>query len=274
MIQLRGEIARPQSLSQTIARAAAKLPGDSATRQLLSSFAVCGNCSKFQRLGEAHDGGYLTCMDGLGDVSGILSVGVQLHDGWSSMAQRLLGGVPVGQFDCTVSEGADCGRGCTFHRKCLRSRDDREHFTLGPSVTLREAADLVSGVASGGALLGKIDIEGSEWPIFEAETRQELRRFRQLVVEFHGLGVEKNHRRYAAAMRNLLDAGFRVVHLHGNNCCGMYSPAPGLKIPRVVEVTFFADAPAMPHCSLAADAGPLDAPNVAKAPELPPAQLG
>ena len=38
-------------------------PGD--TKELFQSFSICGNCETWQRFGENHDGGYLSCMDNM-----------------------------------------------------------------------------------------------------------------------------------------------------------------------------------------------------------------
>ena len=59
-------------------------PGD--TKDLFQSFSICGNCETWQRFGEHHDGGYLSCMDNMknGTLLAAYSMGVEQHDKWSS----------------------------------------------------------------------------------------------------------------------------------------------------------------------------------------------
>ena len=35
------------------------------TKDLFQSFSICGDCKTWQRFGELHDGGYLSCMDNM-----------------------------------------------------------------------------------------------------------------------------------------------------------------------------------------------------------------
>merc|ERR1719272_2914753 len=52
-------------LATAFANAAKAAPEEGATKALLESFAICGQCNSFKRFGEPNDGGYLMCMDGL-----------------------------------------------------------------------------------------------------------------------------------------------------------------------------------------------------------------
>merc|ERR1719247_1760678 len=95
-------------LDKRLAAAAKQLP-EGVSKKFLETFRICGQCKDFQRFGEANDGGYLMCMDGLqkGSVGAAYSLGVEHHDRWSADVVSTLG-ISVNQFDCTV-EGSDCG---------------------------------------------------------------------------------------------------------------------------------------------------------------------
>ena len=122
------------------------------------------------------------------------------------------------------------------------------------------------------SLFGKIDIEGSEWGAFASADVSTLKKFRQLAVEFHWLQEVHKHPDYLRAMQKLQLAGFRVVHLHGNNYASMFDTTD-YKIPQVVEVTFDSSAQPMATCLQDQKMRPLDMPNNAANAELPLAHL-
>lgn len=218
--------------------AAGDAPGlNPVTRSLLKSFRLCGACNEFLRLGEPNDGGYLTCMDGAEDVVGALSLGVEHHDQWTEDVHNLLA-VKIGQFDCTVNTGTECGGDCKFFKECIGSSDGHEQSDLQPVVTLKKALENMGfDNAAEGTVLLKMDIEGSEWPIFEVEPRGVLDKFKQIILEVHWLDRTEQHDQMLKAMSTLRQAGFYAAHLHGNNYGGMYNVG-NYQIPNVLEVTF------------------------------------
>merc|ERR1740130_2149462 len=218
-------------------------------------------------------------MDGLKKATptAAFSLGVEHHDKWSEDVIKNLG-IPVNQFDCTVDR-SDC-QGCKFFKKCITSADGNHpvpgHETEGWS--LQEAVSKTSkdtelAQIPDGSLLMKMDIESSEWPIYASEPPAVLKKFGELIVEFHGLQFEQRHPEYLKAMQHILAAGFKVAHLHGNNYEGMYETGVDT-IPQVLEVTFVHGAARSDGCM--ADQvyqQKLDAPNNPTANELPMAHV-
>jgi len=245
------------------------------TKALLESFAICGQCNSLKRFGEANDGGYLMCMDGLqpGSTRAAYSLGVEHHDQWSADVISNLG-LSVNQFDCTVAS-SEC-TACTFFKKCVVSADGAHplpgHEDEGWSLQ-QVLAETNQTDAPDGSLLMKMDIESSEWPIYATESPAALKKFGELIVEFHGLEQEVNHPQYYQAMQHILAAGFKVAHLHGNNYAGMYQQSFG-NIPNVVEVTFVHGAAREGGCDKTQIYDvTLDAPNNPSAPEMQMAHL-
>jgi len=267
------------TLSQTLNTLAEPMPEGSATKGLLESFRICGQCGSFQRFGEAHDGGYLMCMDSLkkGSVSSGYSLGVEHHDQWSEDVIKKLG-IPVHQFDCTV-DTSDC-KSCKFYKKCIVAADgqhpvpghETEGWSLEQALTETSQGTPLANIPDG-SLLMKMDIESSEWPIYASEPPAVLQKFGELIVEFHGLQFEERHAEYLTAMQHIQAAGFKVAHIHGNNYEGTYSMGTET-IPRVIEVTFV-------HSDARADGCEVnqlydvtkDAPNNPTVVELPMAHL-
>lgn len=246
-----------------------------ASQQLWQSFQVCGQCANFVRLGEANDGGYLTCMDGIqpGQLAAAYSMGVEQHDQWSEDVATWLK-VPVHQFDCTV-DSSSC-QTCHFYKRCIVAADalhpvqghENEGWTLAQALAQTSQSD-----AADHSLLMKMDIEASEWPIFASEPLEALNKFGQLIVEFHWLQEPANHPLYLQAMQHILAAGFKVAHLHGNNNSPMFIQDSQFYVPEVLEVTFVHGAARPQGCSPDQLYETLDSPNAADTPELPLAHL-
>lgn len=265
------DIAASGRLSRKMQTMASTLP-NGVTKNLLQSFKICTSCKQFNRLGEAHDGGYLTCMDSLtdGHVKAAYSMGVEQHDKWSDDVYKLLK-VPVNQFDCTVSGPANKCPTCHFYKACLKAPDGGGAITGKTSWTMAEALQK-SGqqYSKSRSLLMKMDIEGAEWPILAAGG-DIFKKFDQLIFEFHWLNNETAHAQYYKAMSNLQTNGFRVAHIHGNNNAGMYTKG-GYSIPNVIEVTLLSQNPALATCK-GQDYSPLNSTNIPANPELPNAKL-
>jgi hypothetical protein len=267
---------RKQSLEheKRLAAAAMQMP-EGTSKSLLETFRICGQCKDFQRFGEANDGGYLMCMDGLqkGSVGAAYSLGVEHHDKWSADVVSTLG-ITVNQFDCTV-EGSDCA-GCKFFKKCIVAADGQHpvpnHENDGWSL-MQALKETSQESAADGSLLMKMDIESSEWPIFASEPPDVLRKFGELIVEFHGLQHEWRHDEYLKAMKHISAAGFKVAHLHGNNYQDMYQVGSSI-IPKVIEVTFIHGAKRPDGCSTDQLYQSLDAANDPGNDELQMAHIG
>merc|ERR1719350_70357 len=229
-------VVEARRLHDKMTLASAALP-DGPTKMLLHTFKICAGCQQFARWGEDNDGGYLQCMDdlGAGQVRAAYSLGVENRDKWSDDAHLELG-VPVHQYDCTVAGPAQRCPECHFHQVCI-CEGACQAF---PDKTTMGLGEMLEATGQAGApdrsLLMKMDIEGSEWPLLAAAPVSLLRKFRALTVEFHRLSDETRHKTYLQAMRALLDAGFRVAHVHGNNCCPAYNIS-GYSLPDFLEAT-------------------------------------
>lgn len=271
-------------LSKKFAAAAASVPS-AVTRDLFASFRVCGQCSSFERFGEPHDGGYLMCMDSRANYKAAYSLGIANHDLWSEDVVNKLN-IPVNMFDCTVAKAANVCKGCKFYKKCLVSADGKHpvpgHESDGWSLQ-QALSETGQGNASDGSLLMKMDIEGSEWPIWGSEPPDFLKKLGQLTVEFHGLSQVQKHQQFLQAMQHIQAGGLKVAHIHGNNNIGkdhrgdprfipMYKVG-NLTIPNLVEVTFVRSEALPGGCLEDQQPNALDARNIPADPELPMAHL-
>jgi len=260
-----------QALNHVIQSFADNLePG--ATRDFLKTLRLCAPCQHFERLGEANDGGYVTCTDGLDNgLVGALSFGINGFDGWGmAVADRYK--IPLNEYDCTNDKQPVVCKGCEvhFHNECILDADgDAQDKFKTLAEQLEDSGNM--NVADRSLLL-KIDVEAAEWKIFAEEPVENMRKFREIVVEYHWINKVEDHELYAEAVKKIEDAGFAVAHIHGNNYGGGLQEFGEYKIPNVIEVTYVQK----PEKGCAAHIPyhlPLDEANDANSPELGDAVL-
>jgi hypothetical protein len=210
---------------------------------------------RMERVGGAHDGGYLMCGNLLGSVAAGYSYGIGPADSWGCDVARRFA-VPVHQYDCFDPGRPVCPGGATvFHDECIaprRSEDGGRVFDTLESQLARNG--------HAGRVVVKMDVEGAEWDSLLQAPTGVLERIDQLVIELHGVGEEK----HVAVVRRLKQY-FHVANVHFNNhtCLPRIDPFPA----HVYEVLFVnkriatagAPRPWGPH--------PLDEPNDPKLPD-------
>jgi hypothetical protein len=89
-------------------------------------------------------------------------------------------------------------------------------------------------------LILQLDIEGAEFSELLRISQNDLKRFRIIVVEFHGLERVINREYFKSVISPVFEKmlrDFDLVHSHANNCCGAFS-LHEVTIPRVIELTF------------------------------------
>ena len=214
------------------------------------------NC-QFERLGDAHDGGYLVCANLLGPEQSAYSYGINGNDAWGCQVSGRLG-IPVHQYDCFNTDRPVCSVGTlVFHEECVgpaRQTDEGRVFdTVQAQIARNGDADK--------RLIMKMDVEGAEWPSLLSASDEDLKRISQLTVEFHDV----NEARFVETIRRLKRV-FHIANVHYNNwvCDPAAAPFPSLAF----EVLFVnKDLGVVDPGGHAVAPNPLDAPNNAKLPD-------
>jgi len=215
------------------------------TLELLRQFRPCANCSRYQRYGSTHAGGYVMCEELMQGVKTVYSFGINGNDEWGAAVSRM-NNAPVYQFDC-YDKGVTCpvGQSCdNFHfvPECLglATTEDEKHVFRSLEEHLQRHSPLHGRpITRGGDLLLKVDIGGKEWNVFTDARSQDLRRMRQIVVQFHGIAHDEFHESYVLALRRIQKAGFLVAHIHGSNLGAMALFGDGsFQLADNLEVTF------------------------------------
>jgi hypothetical protein len=257
MVAVLGAVARNQAKVYRVRQAAAAVVDQRrAYFELLQSVALA-NC-ELERFGEPNDGGYLMCGNLLGRVQSGYSYGISGYDGWGCDISTKFG-VNVHQYDCFDTTRPECPKGATkFHAECVGDKTETVEGRLFDTMRNQFAKN---GDSSKRIVL-KMDVEGAEWDSLLSAPDEVLEQIDQLVVEFHGVGDERNgtqeqKRRVVQRLKRF----FVVGHIHFNNatCTDGLEPFPTW----AYEVLWVSKQLAIVDPSRrAVGVHPLDAPNL------------
>jgi FkbM family methyltransferase len=214
------------------------------------------------RVGTDGDGGYVQ-IDDLEGISRAFSFGVADNDDWDVAMAKV--GVPVEQFDHSVTRSPSDHPLLHFHRKMISTKATSETATI---------SDLVAEHSKLAApdLILKMDIENGEWDVFDNTGEAVLAKFAQIVCEFHNLSqlTDSNFRPRARRVFEKLGRHFSPIHVHGNNCCGIVNIC-NITVPDHLEISYASKARYSFIESNETFPTPLDAPNC---PQFPSIVLG
>ncbi|HEX4139180.1 MAG TPA: FkbM family methyltransferase [Candidatus Methylacidiphilales bacterium] len=181
-----------------------------------------------RRYGSRHDGGYIL-LDDFASITGAFSLGISSNVKWDlAMAEK---GLPVWQYDYTVDGPPDAHPNFEFHK--VRIGQEEEDVT-----PTRSLSRLISERPPGDLIL-KMDIEGAEWESFAGMAPDQLKAFRQIVLEFHDFSrvTDPAWRELAMTALQHLNRHHAVCHVHGNNFAPLVR-AGDIAVPASLEVSY------------------------------------
>lgn len=187
-------------------------------------------CTEYDliRVGGMSDGGYLV-PDLLETIEYALSPGVASTATFElDLVNR---GIPCYLADYSVDVPPFTSNYLNFEKKFIGIKNSEIFMTID---TWLDKKNIDSR-----NLLLQMDIEGSEWQVLDAISRDTLNKFRILVIEFHSLHhifLRFSYERILEVFEKLTD-DFFIVHFHPNNNDGLCSQF-GINIPPTVEITF------------------------------------
>jgi hypothetical protein len=179
---------------------------------------VLSNCT-LERVGSAHDGGYLMCANLITGLQVAYSYGVGPNDDWGCAVSRQHS-VPVHQYDCFDPARPVCAGGqFIFHNECVSDRAQ----TMGAQVFDTLANQIGRNGDTARRKLVKIDVEGAEWDALLQTPDEVLDGIDQMPMELHGF-----HEARMLEVVRKLKRTFHVVNLHFNNygCTDEADPFP------------------------------------------------
>lgn len=182
------------------------------------------------RLGPPNgDGGYLL-PDALEGITACFSPGVSNVSGFEKACAEM--GMKVFMADHSVDAPAEEHLNFHFIKKFVGGTTSGIYVSLGDWVRemLPDTQD---------DLMLQMDIEGQEYEVIFSASGELLNRFRIMIIEFHDLNQLWSRPFFQIASRafeKILETHV-CVHLHPNNCCGLFE-RDGLAVPKVMEFTF------------------------------------
>lgn len=181
------------------------------------------------RVGGPNDGGYVMA-DDFHSV-GAISIGVGPDVSWDQDIARR--GIPVAMFDPTIRRLPASVENSRFYRIGVSG------VSVDPRFRPLSELNRLAGFPEHGDLLLKMDVEGAEWGTLDALSSTELQRFRQIVIELHGLSGLLNELTGEQIVRVLaaLHESHIPIHVHANNYSRLVR-FDNYWFPDAIEVTY------------------------------------
>jgi len=177
------------------------------------------------RYGEKKDGGYV-----LGDLNGdydcYISAGISDEE---SFSRDFINKYNMNEYNSFGFDGTiqnypyNYTNKISFIKKNINSFNDNNNTNLSYLISKFNNIFL------------KMDIEGGEYPWLLSIDEEELQKFKQIVIEFHGIMDNEWNCSYIDKVKCLqkLSKTHYIIHAHGNNWGGVTN-----SIPNVIELTY------------------------------------
>jgi hypothetical protein len=181
------------------------------------------------RLGAQLDGGYVFG-DNIGDYDCYISAGVSDEESFSRdfITKYEMNKSQCFAFDATIEDYPyEYTKEVTFIKK-----------NIGPEQT-EATTNLKEYNENYKNIFLKMDIEGSEYTWLESLNESDLKHYKQIVIEFHGINDDSWTASYETKVNCLkkLATTHYLIHAHGNNWAGIKYINNSL-VPDVIELTY------------------------------------
>ena len=181
------------------------------------------------RIGDKNDGGYLV-PDIINKIRYCVSGGVGHTNEFELQLEKF--GIKSFLADYSVEEPKNLNN-FDFKKKFLGSYNNLD--TININSWIKRFENKFEPEKS----ILKLDIEKSEYEVINSIDEEILKKFKILIIEFHGLEMigEESFYQKLCSVKNKILKNFLTVHIHPNNCCGMHNVRK-FKTPSVFEVTY------------------------------------
>ena len=187
---------------------------------------IYGMSPGLKRVGSENDGGYVIWPH-ISKNTELLSFGigdnVDFEEQMSALVKR------IHAFDGSIDLLPRLVPKLEFHQLFVSSAKTTNSIDI---------SEILSGISCP-ILILKIDIEGSEWDVLDQISEAELRRFDQIVGEFHGLtsSTKGFDLKRKIEILEKIHSNFYLTNSHPNNW-SHFNIVHGVPIPDVVELSF------------------------------------
>lgn len=184
------------------------------------------NCNNKIRLGNNSDGGYVFIDMPVGSYDCYISAGVSNEE---SFSRDFINKYNLNSGCCFAFDGTINNYPYEYTNKITFYRKNIAPFKSPYHVNLRYFIDKFNDIFL------KMDIEGWEIPWLNSLSSSDLSKFKQIIIEFHGINDDSWNSSYNDKMKAIkaLSETHYLVHIHGNNYSGNVNG-----IPDVIEATY------------------------------------
>lgn len=192
---------------------------------------VDGNFS-MKRIGSNYDGGYILAKDNDANSysSSKIAYSLGISDDVSFDLDLAKEGYALYQYDHTIDSLPY--ENTNFHWDKIGITGGRETDQLKHLDTLLR----INGHEDKEGMILKADIEGAEWAMIHNCSEKMLKKFDQIIIEFHSI-FDFSKRKYMINTLKKISNTHQVIHVHANNNSFVYF-ADDLITPDVIEVTY------------------------------------
>jgi hypothetical protein len=185
------------------------------------------NCETKIRLGNNFDGGYVIA-DNIGEYDAYISAGIGGDESFSKDFLNKYNVTNTGAFQLDIEKLPDnFPKKLNFYKRNISDISDNNN------------ANLNFFIQNYNNIFLKMDIEGDEYKWFNSKTSEELSKFKQFAVEFHGINDDSFN--YSLKIKkdvfSKLSETHFLIHAHGNNYAGTQL-VNKINMPFVVELTY------------------------------------
>ena len=195
--------------------------------ETILNFLEVYNCESKIRMGNKFDGGYVIA-DNIGEYDAYISGGIGADESFSSDFLNKYSVKNSGAFQLEIEKlPHNFPKKLNFYKRNISDVSDVNN------------ANLDFFIKNYDNIFFKMDIEGDEYKWFNSKTSEELLKFKQFAVEFHGINDDSFNYSYEMkknVFSKLLKTHY-LIHAHGNNYAGTQL-INGKQIPVVIELTY------------------------------------
>ena len=179
------------------------------------------------RVGAKADGGYVM-VDNFLNIDGVLSLGVGPDVSWDDDISQFVKVIHL--YDHSVEKLPKPIANATWFKEKIVTRYDSTGTSLETAVSRLLKSD---------RLILKCDIEDAEWAIIAEADEELLKKFDQIVIEFHWMINHLNSDSFTTMLNALekISSTHKVVNIHANNYAN-YEIVANCPIPDVIEVSY------------------------------------
>ena len=183
------------------------------------------NFPEKKRLGINSDGGYVIgILDGNYDF--YISAGVSNEE---SFSRDFIEMYNMNKYNCAAFDGTIDNYPHHYTEKITFYKRNISSYKNKTNANLSYFTDNYNDIFL------KMDIEGAEYPWLLSLSKDQLNKFKQIAIEFHGINDDSWNTKLQDKIKtfNILSETHYAIHIHGNNCGGSTN-----NIPDVVEITY------------------------------------